>query len=696
MRKLNIIILHIFCTTYAILRPSLENCPTNCDCKERIYNCTSRLIHIIPKVDLAVKVYYSYNRIHDLPENWLENATNLKSIHLDNNLLETINQLSFTGANKLQLLNFSCNSIEELIIHYSSPILKLTTLDLSSNLLTVIPQNLSSFAPNLQTLDLSSNLIKTINFDISYNIMKSLTYLDISNNNIKEIMGNDVKYLGNTVIKTLKLDNCNTNSIHPNFLSTFSNIKYLHMKNNELNEDAMERMFQNVSLNNNLTSLHIQGMKKSITVTYEIFRHIKNLEVLDMSNGNLIAVEPQIFKTILKIKTINMANNKLSRLKGIDYLRNHSLSYLNLRSNRIEDLSYISLRSLKYFDLSYNRVKTVPANWLTDNKMLKKLNLRNNKISKISEKSLRRSNIEFIDVSHNKLKVLNSFGASSIKHIDSSFNEIKSISIDLWKNLDSSLQKLNLSNNNLAKIPKYAAVNLKELAQVDLSYNPIGKHLVKTANRKTILNVFNYVQELLMDSCEIDIIPDSVTKKFNFLTTLSLSNNIISNLQDLHLNNLKHLLNLNLTKNQLENVNPKDLKDIAFLESIDLSFNPWNCLCNIQSFIKWLNKTSVSIEFYSKNSQRYICQQPYELYRIPLKNINLKELNCDVKKSKTIIKTTIISVICFVSFSLFLLLVVRFCNIGEKVRILQSKWQIRYREVSSLDTHEVHCDSSTV
>lgn len=680
-----------------LIRISFEFCPDRCKCQHQIYDCSLRSLENAPNVDNAREINLSSNKIKTIPSNWLENSTNIEKLYLDNNILKTIDQQSFNGTNRLKLLNLSYNAIEELIIiNYSYPLPSLISLDLSNNQLIKIPKNLVNFAPNLELLYLSMNQIKTLYFDISYLNMKSLTYLDISNNIIKNINENDVSYLNNSKIRTLKMKNCNILTINPNFLNNFNFIKNLYLNNNSINEENLEKLFDNININNNLTNLHMEYLNKIITMSNEVFRYINNLEVLDLSNGNLQAIEPQIFKSIINVKKINLSFNKLSMLRGLENLKNHKLIYLNLTNNRIEDVSYISLRSIEYFDLSSNRIKMIPLNWLTDNNRLKILNLSNNRITKIDEKSLRRSKIEYLNLSFNKLTSLKSFGASSIKNIDISFNRIKSISINFWKNLDKSLQKINLSYNRIIKLPKYTTVDLKELAQVDLSGNSIGEYLINN-NKKTIFNSFQYVQEIILNSCNITVINKKFIKNLKYLTTLSLFNNNIKNIHNLHLNSLQNLLNLNLTKNFINSINPDDLDNIKYLESIDLSFNPWTCSCEIQSFLQWLNKTTISVEYFSKNSQtRYMCSNPVEHRKVPLRMLNFQQLICKEPPSKAIIKTTIITVIALISLSLIVLLTVKFCNISEKIRILQSKWQVRYREVSSLDTHEVHCDSSSV
>lgn len=675
---------------------SIEICPTNCHCEKTIYDCSEKGIDSPPRIKSASRIYLTNNQIELLPENWLENAANLELLAVEGNLLTKVNCKSFNGAYELTELILARNSIRELIFENCSSIGKLQIIDLSENQLIGLPINLDSFTPNLKSLNLSRNLLKSLKFDYSYKKLNFLTNLDISRNKLENIKKFDLEHLQDCPVKFIKLNNCNIRSIHPNIFIFLRKLTYLNMENNPLTDKELEETFKFLNENNTIERLNLGKLKNCTQFTNKIFKNMKNLKILKASNGRLLSIEPTVFGYIENVEEIILSNNKLSMIKGIERLKNRKLNKLNLKGNRIRDITHILSTNIKYLDISFNKIRYIPANWMTDSISVVEFNLNNNKLTKIDGKAFRRSKICFLNISSNRLNSIDAFGAGSIEKIDASFNRIKSVSISLWIDLNDHLQILNLSHNNIFKVPKAPGVNLHRLQQIDLSYNPLGKSLNSFQAHNSFFNSFTYLHELIMDSCRITSLSAVVTRNLRRLTRLSLNQNNVNNIRELNLFHLKSLLNLQLSKNSLRIVHPQDLIDIPFLETVDLSENPWHCSCRLKPFLDWLNKSGTDVQNkQSTNPPHYKCQTPTDFYYQSLWEASSILSNCHQSKFSPTLKIVlliILSLICIV----IILLIIKLCRLYEKLMNLRRKWRVKYREVSLLDIQEVQNNSSTL
>ncbi|CAD5125318.1 unnamed protein product [Dimorphilus gyrociliatus] len=675
---------------------SNEICPRNCRCEKTIYDCSEQAIDSPPKIKSASRIYLTNNQIELLPENWLENATNLGLLALEGNLLTKVNCKSFNGAYQLTELILARNSIRELIFENCSSIVKLQIIDLSENQLIALPINLDNFAPSLRELNLSRNLLKSIKFDYSYAKLNLLSNLDVGFNKLESIEQSDFESLGNSSLRFLNMNNCNCRFIHSNIFVYLPKLTYLNIGGNLLSDKDLEETFQMLPADNNLEWLGLNDLKNCSTFSNRVFKRLRNLKSLEASNSRLLAIEPQVFESIQNLEELILSNNRLSMIKGIEYLKNRKLNKLDLKGNRISDISHILSTNIKYLDISFNRIRYIPANWMTDSKSVIEFNLNNNKLKTIDGKALRRSKITFLNISSNKLKSINSFGAASIQHIDASSNKIKSVSNSLWRDLNDHLQLLNLSHNNIFKVPVAPGVNLHRLQRIDLSYNPLGDSLNSFQPHNSLFNSFTYLQELIMDSCRITSLSIVVTRNLRRLARLSLNGNRVENLQKLNLFQLKSLLNLQLSRNLLRNVNPEDLIDIPFLETVDLSENPWHCSCQLKPLLDWLNKSGTDVQ--SKQTSQtvhYRCKTPLEYQHFSLWKLYGTLSNCHNSTFSSTLKIALFTLI-FIIFLFIILLTMKLCGVFKKLLDLRRKWRVKYREVSLLDIQEVHNNSSTV
>lgn len=122
----------------------------------------------------------------EIDEHTFDNASDLQSISLQDNLIEILPSFAFIGSYNLNELGLANNQIETISEDAFGDLIYLETLDLSGNKLTSF--YLSTFHPlmRLSNLDLSGNDIELVDGRIFMGLEK-LTALNLGNNQIMKI-----------------------------------------------------------------------------------------------------------------------------------------------------------------------------------------------------------------------------------------------------------------------------------------------------------------------------------------------------------------------------------------------------------------------------------------------------------------------------------------------------------------------------
>jgi Leucine-rich repeat (LRR) protein len=120
--------------------------------------------------DWIKQVYINHSNNPSIPANAFSELRNLKTLYLDENEIEAVNELTFAGLVSLKELSISFNKIKS------------------------IPGNTFVELRNLEQLYLTGNRIETLD-ERAFSGLVSLTTLDISDNKIKSIPSNALSEL---------------------------------------------------------------------------------------------------------------------------------------------------------------------------------------------------------------------------------------------------------------------------------------------------------------------------------------------------------------------------------------------------------------------------------------------------------------------------------------------------------------------
>ena len=533
------------------------------------------------------------NNLRNIDE--LENILNLTNLDLSNNQITNLDALK--NLINLELLNLNANQIQSLNFNLIN-LLKLKYLNLNTNKLISISSN--QLPIEIEKLDLGENFLEEFIIDHDMfnhlkevNLIKNkIIYFRLNNTKISRII-EKINLVGNKLSKfeiigyysSLTLVNLSKNNLILideitninnliNFYSESNNIFSIDnnvCKINELNDINLK--------NNHLNSIDclLLGLKylKKINVENNLIQgkikigNLNGLVELNLCQNKIASLE---FDYVLnQLITLKLTKNFLNNLNGItkklpnlqilyadfndlneiEWIENLTqIHWLILANNKIRDISYLrNLIGLNVLDLNNNQINDIK--WIRNLTDLGKLYLSNNEINFIEPDLF--DNFKYlwlVDLSHNKIKFLNSFGKSLIlTHVDLSFNELSNV---IFLNEYKSITNLTINNNQIENIDILILLNGNNvIVKLNMAMNPInnfgtGKLMDLNKNLR-----FIFTDELILNSLYSILINNRIQKKtdsVSFLLALYLviPNNLFYGDCQLKINYLKRNIHFNL------------------------------------------------------------------------------------------------------------------------------------------------------
>ncbi|PSN43581.1 hypothetical protein C0J52_16712 [Blattella germanica] len=287
---------------------------------------------------------------------------------------------------------------------------------------------------------------------------------------------------------------------------------------------------------------------------------------------NTLPFTPRLFR-------LDVSNNGLEVIAEDSFERTPFLQSLNISNNKLLKLpsSLSRLKSLEVLDLSSN-----PSLQFNS-----------------SSETLRfLTNLKWLNLSHIPLKTFKSLGQFIQRGNYMELLGIQLINCDIViseENLTTfdnmpSLVELDLSQNDLTKVPSQMFSKLKNLQTLRLASNRLSNISLNTSNLKNL--------EL------IDLTNNKITSIFNIkitgnVTEINLSDNTVlpwdSELCEIYFTSSNQWLKrLNLSYNLISYISESMIKSFSTLDFIDLGGNSFDCdNCNMVPFQTWLseNKT---------------------------------------------------------------------------------------------------------
>lgn len=190
------------------------------------------------------------NSLKIFPKN-VVSSTNIEELYVEDNGLETIEQLAFINMPKLRKVNFSGNKLTTFIVPtlFGTNSLKIDRLSFGRNQLTAIHSNTFELLPNLKYLFLDQNKISTIECNALKNLHK-LVILDISDNNLLDISQEIFPDDPMEALEMILLHNNRLTFLNPEILNQKPKLRYLTYFGNPLQCPCLDQLNLQLSKKN--------------------------------------------------------------------------------------------------------------------------------------------------------------------------------------------------------------------------------------------------------------------------------------------------------------------------------------------------------------------------------------------------------------------------------------------------------------
>ncbi|XP_037030715.1 protein toll-like [Bradysia coprophila] len=339
-----------------------------------------------------------------------------------------------SGFEKVENLTLHWNSIGQLNENVFRLLTKLYNLDLSKNEISDVDHNAFRDLVELRTLKMSSNKLKSLKEGM-FERQKHLNLLCLRQNSLPNLTKEMFRGLDSLSILTLEKNKFS--SLMDNVFHNLPSLKEISLGNSNLpytifvKQSHLKFVFlEKVKISeglllSGLKKLHIRS-SKVVTIS-----GLSNIETVSIIRCELHPSALTSFKNLRFTKELNLSFNGISNLDDGIFDGLKELVRLQLSKNLLTNISGLVFRDLKKLieiDLSYNNLSTIHPDAFVNTDQLTTINLQNNQLS----------------FSDNKMPFMHLYH----------------------------LKTLNLSNNNLARMPSDLN-KLKNLKEIDLTYNQI-------------------------------------------------------------------------------------------------------------------------------------------------------------------------------------------------------------------------------
>ncbi|MCI4374190.1 hypothetical protein PGIGA_G00003390 [Pangasianodon gigas] len=415
--------------------PALCHPHTPCTLTQRTAICNSLRLSSVPSnlPQQIEELFLNQNIILKLQNGCLSRYPYLQTLSCANCLLNAVDEQVFSSSPLIESLNFAGNELHNEHKQFAQSLGSLTRLrilDLSGNgftedMVSELLQNLTS----LEFLDLSRNVLLRLD-EYTFRDLHQLKELNLERNILFEIDG---------------------------AFDHLKKLKRLNLAFNSLPCLVKFEMTQLVVLNASHNLIEWFITNQNLTETFA-------LETLDLSDNRLLYFP--FLPTYNCIKTLLLPNNHIGFYSHLSQNTSsnwtNSVEFYNLGGNASNvtaelwsDDLHGDISSVELLDLSVNQVRYFPQGFLQKMPHLYWLRMRSNCLESLNltGEDLPVTVYE-LDVSNNRLTELHAH-SSSVSELNN-------------------LTHLNLSLNNIQKLPSRVFTTFPSLSIVDLSYNTVG------------------------------------------------------------------------------------------------------------------------------------------------------------------------------------------------------------------------------
>ncbi|KAI9550756.1 hypothetical protein GHT06_013401 [Daphnia sinensis] len=287
-----------------------------------------------------------------------------------------------------------------------------------------------------------------------------------------------------------------------------------------------------------------------VALQLESFVGFQRLERLDLRGNSILNILPLSGSGSIKLSHLSLADNALEHIPFTSLAQMRSLNSVNLANNRISttfDVFFQGRISIDTLILDNNMIGNLPPFAFQNFNLINKTSLNGNAIREIAEDAFKDAKIRDLSLSECSVTVL----------------ESKS-----FRGLESSLQRLDLSYNNLSTLPENLLDKFDFLKALILNDNSLAfKADADLSGFRYALQTINLVGEKMG---QIPVKQMNDIRNLRSLGLSSLDEKISTNDFEGYGAALEHL---SLSKNKLKTISSNSFRHVPGLKTLDLSDN---------------------------------------------------------------------------------------------------------------------------
>ncbi|XP_042359336.1 toll-like receptor 5 [Plectropomus leopardus] len=641
-------------TIFIALYLQVPACYPLCTLAGLVANCASRHLHWVPALPPNIThLYLEFNYISEINSSALRGYDQLQQIDLGKqNVQLTIRNNSFFRQRKLTKLVLGFNKGLQLEPRAFAGLFKLQHLFLDNcNLAdSILADSYLNPLLSLETLDLFGNEIVRLRPGQFFSTLTKFTKLNLKLNRIESLCEEDLvgfrgKYFTHLNLESNRLryskdfdwERCG---------NPFKGIAFdvLDLSTNGFSETTSRQFFKAIegtSIAHLIFSGHLgkgfsyDNLPDPDESTFEGLIN-SSVYTFDLSKNRIFALQKAFLSPLKDAIIIDISLNKINQINrnAFDGLEGH-LKLLNLSFNLLGEIyshTFTKLTELRVLDLSYNHIGALGDKAFSGLPKLRALFLTGNSLRDLSSPSTL-PNLEYLYLGNNRLTSLyniEELGNNSV-YVDVSDNRLTNLE-DVYVILSNfrHLQKFFYGGNYVqwcTPRPKVTVPYNNSLYVLDL--HACSLYIIWAQGK--CLDMFDHLENLLglnLSFNSLANLPQGIFNGLSSIREIDLSSNALTFLQaDVFPVSLKYL---DLSNNFVAHPDPVVLRSLSFLS---LAENRFHCDCNLDSFLKWLNVTNVTV---LGSSEEYRCEFPASLYNLPLQDYFTVSEPCEEDDEKSV------------------------------------------------------------